>query len=105
MSPAGAPSEDILRQFLSFLKFDRTLSDNTVLSYGRDVAKYFRFLESERTAWDRAREADLAHVARVEHARLLARRDVLLDDRGVLKRHAPGPEGRHLRARFDMPVV
>ena len=59
MSPAGEPSEDILRQFLSFLKYDRTLSDNTVLSYGRDIAKYFRFLESERTAWDRAREADL----------------------------------------------
>jgi len=59
MSPAGGPAEDILRQFLAFLKFDRTLSDNTVLSYGRDLAKFFRFLESERTSWDRAREADL----------------------------------------------
>jgi integrase/recombinase XerD len=59
MSPAGDPAEDILRQFLAFLKFDRTLSDNTVLAYGRDVAKYLRFLASERTAWDRAREADL----------------------------------------------
>jgi integrase/recombinase XerD len=59
MTPAGTPSEDILRQFLAFLKFDRTLSDNTVLSYGRDIAKYFRFLASERTAWDTARESDL----------------------------------------------
>ena len=59
MSPAAGPAEDILRQFLSFLKFDRTLSDNTVLSYGRDIAKFFRFLQSERTGWDRARESDL----------------------------------------------
>lgn len=59
MSPEGGPSEDILREFLAFLKFDRTLSDNTVLAYGRDMAKYFRFLASERTAWSRAREADL----------------------------------------------
>lgn len=59
MSPAGGPAEDILRQFLAFLKFDRTLSDNTVLAYGRDLAKFFRFLESERTSWGRAREADL----------------------------------------------
>jgi len=59
MSPAGDASADILRQFLAFLKFDRTLSDNTVLSYGRDVAKLLRFLEAKRTTWDRAREADL----------------------------------------------
>ncbi len=59
MSPATGPAEEILRQFLAFLKFDRTLSDNTVLSYGRDIAKLFRYLESERTAFDRVREADL----------------------------------------------
>ncbi len=59
MSPETGPSAEILRQFLAFLKFDRTLSDNTVLSYGRDVAKLFRYLESERTAFDRARESDL----------------------------------------------
>jgi integrase/recombinase XerD len=66
MSPAGGPSDDILRQFLAFLKFDRTLSDNTVLSYGRDMAKYFRWLASERTAWDRARESDLVRFVHAQ---------------------------------------
>ena len=59
MTPAGDSSAEILRQFLAFLKFDRTLSDNTVLSYGRDLAKFLRFLEAERRGWDRARESDL----------------------------------------------
>ena len=57
-SPAAGP-EDIRFRFLDYLKIERALADNSVQSYGRDIAKYFFFLDKEKTAWDKAREADL----------------------------------------------
>ena len=38
---------------------ERTLSDNTVESYGRDIAKYFAFLNRKKISWEKAGEADV----------------------------------------------
>lgn len=59
MTASSPPSEDILAEFRLYLKAEKTLSDNSVQSYGRDLAKYVLFLNAEKIAWARAREADL----------------------------------------------
>lgn len=59
MTASPPPSEDILAQFRLYLKAEKTLADNSVQSYGRDLAKYLLFLNNEKIAWARAREADL----------------------------------------------
>jgi len=59
MTSTAPPSEDILGQFRLFLKAEKTLSDNSVESYGRDIAKFLVFLGAEKTSWAKAREADL----------------------------------------------
>ncbi|NIM91883.1 MAG: site-specific tyrosine recombinase XerD [Candidatus Aminicenantes bacterium] len=38
-------SEDVLQSFLEFLSVEKGLSENTILSYGRDIKKFFRFLQ------------------------------------------------------------
>lgn len=37
--------EDFLQSFLEFLSVEKGLSDNTILSYSRDLKKFFRFLQ------------------------------------------------------------
>jgi integrase/recombinase XerD len=38
-------SEGVLQSFLEFLSVEKGLSQNTILSYGRDIKKFFRFLQ------------------------------------------------------------
>ncbi len=38
-------SEGVLQSFLEFLSVEKGLSENTILSYGRDIKKFFRFLQ------------------------------------------------------------
>jgi integrase/recombinase XerD len=59
MTALEPPFEDIFSHFQVFLKFDRTLSENTVQSYGRDIAKYFAFLNRKKISWEKAGEADV----------------------------------------------
>ena len=59
MTSSSPPSEDILSQFRLFLKAEKTLSDNSVQAYGRDLAKFLLFLKNEKRLWANAREADL----------------------------------------------
>jgi integrase/recombinase XerD len=59
MTPPSTGPEDIRSQFLLYLKIEKALSDNSVQSYGRDIATYFLFLSKEKIAWEKAREADL----------------------------------------------
>jgi integrase/recombinase XerD len=37
--------EGVLQSFLEFLSVEKGLSENTILSYGRDIKKFFRFLQ------------------------------------------------------------
>ena len=59
MISISQPPEDILDQFRLYLKAEKTLSDNSVESYGRDLAKFLLFLTAEKVPWAKAREADL----------------------------------------------
>jgi len=59
MTSPSPPSEDILSQFQLFLRAEKTLSDNSVQSYGRDLSKFLLFLKNEKLFWAKAREADL----------------------------------------------
>jgi len=56
---SGDFSEDILSEFRLFLKAEKTLSDNSVQSYGMDLAKYLLFLKAEKKSWQNAREKDV----------------------------------------------
>ena len=38
-------TEGVLQSFLEFLSVEKGLSENTILSYGRDIKKFFRFLQ------------------------------------------------------------
>jgi integrase/recombinase XerD len=59
MTPSASGPEDIRSQFLLYLKIEKALAENTVQSYGQDMAKYFLFLAKEKVPWERARETDL----------------------------------------------
>ncbi len=59
MTPPQPLSEDILSHFLDFLRAEKTLSDNTVQAYGRDIGKFLLFLKKERLSWEKGREADV----------------------------------------------
>jgi len=37
--------EDVLQSFLEFLSVEKGLSENTILSYGRDIKKFFQFIQ------------------------------------------------------------
>ena len=43
--------EELIKQFLDYLAVERGLSENTLVSYGRDLAKFSQFLGS-RSAQD-----------------------------------------------------
>jgi integrase/recombinase XerD len=60
MKNISSPHEEILKSFLEYLSVEKGLSQNTILSYGRDLRKYFRFLEKARKSVVRASEQDLA---------------------------------------------
>ena len=92
-------SEDALQAFLDFLSVEKGLSDNTILSYSRDLKKLFLFFDKEKLLWMKAKEADLVkfihHMSRSGlSARSLARlissmksfyRFLVLD--GILKKN------------------
>jgi len=51
--------EDLLQVFLAYLSVEKGLSQNTTLSYSRDIKKFFLFLRKERVSWPKVREKDL----------------------------------------------
>lgn len=48
MKTLSSSPGDILQTFLDFLSIEKGLSFNTVLSYSRDLRKFFRFLKKEK---------------------------------------------------------
>ncbi len=67
-------AEDVLRLFLDYLSVEKGLSRNTILSYGRDLQKFFAHLKKEKKDWARADENTLAlFVHRQGQAGLQAR--------------------------------
>jgi integrase/recombinase XerD len=74
MKTARSSAEDILRLFLDYLSVEKGLSTNTVLSYGRDLRKFFLFLKREKHDWARADETVMTlFVHRQSQAGLKAR--------------------------------
>ncbi|MGB7294689.1 MAG: site-specific tyrosine recombinase XerD [Candidatus Aminicenantales bacterium] len=74
MNAPRSSAEDVLRLFLDYLSVEKGLSQNTVVSYGRDLRKFFLFLEREKKDWGRADENTLAlFVHRQSQAGLGAR--------------------------------
>jgi len=74
MNPTRSAAEDILRLFLDYLSVEKGLSRNTILSYGRDLRKFFQFLERERKDWAKADENVLSlFIHRQSQAGLQAR--------------------------------
>jgi integrase/recombinase XerD len=74
MNTARSSAEDVLRLFLDYLSVEKGLSANTVLSYGRDLRKFFLFLGKEKTDWARADENILTlFIHRQSQAGLQAR--------------------------------
>jgi len=74
MKTAPSSAEDALRLFLDYLSVEKGLSANTLLSYGRDLRKFFLFLGKEKTDWTRADENILTlFIHRQSQAGLQAR--------------------------------
>jgi integrase/recombinase XerD len=74
MNSARPSAGDVLRLFLDYLAVEKGLSANTVLSYGRDLRKFFQFLGREKSDWARADEKTLTlFVHRQSQAGLKAR--------------------------------
>jgi integrase/recombinase XerD len=74
MNAPRSSTEDILRLFLDYLSVEKGLSRNTILSYGRDLRKFFLFLEREKKEWARADENTLSlFIHRQSQAGLQAR--------------------------------
>ncbi|HUU37857.1 MAG TPA: site-specific tyrosine recombinase XerD [Candidatus Desulfaltia sp.] len=74
MNVPRSSAEDVLRLFLGYLSVEKGLSRNTILSYGRDLRKFFPFLEREKKDWARADENTLSFfVHRQSQAGLQAR--------------------------------
>jgi integrase/recombinase XerD len=74
MNIARSSAEDVLRLFLDYLSVEKGLSANTILSYGRDLRKFFLFLGKEKTDWARANENILTlFIHRQSQAGLQAR--------------------------------
>jgi integrase/recombinase XerD len=74
MNAPRSSVEDILRLFLDYLSVEKGLSQNTILSYDRDLRKFFLFLKREKKDWARADENTLSlFVHRQSQAGLQAR--------------------------------
>jgi integrase/recombinase XerD len=74
MKTAPSSAEDALRLFLDYLSVEKGLSANTLLSYGRDLRKFFLFLGKEKTDLARADENILTlFIHRQSQAGLQAR--------------------------------
>jgi len=58
-APAPAPLDPEVRDFLDYLRYERGMSANTVLAYGRDLARYVAFLVPRGARAARASEDDL----------------------------------------------
>ena len=56
----GLKEEGPVRDFLSYLGYERGLSENTLAAYGADLAALADFLRSRKTAPEKATEDDLA---------------------------------------------
>jgi integrase/recombinase XerD len=73
MIPASR-GESLREEFLQYLAVEKGLAGNTLESYGRDIAKFFLFLEKAKIPWDKAGEADLVRFIHDQsRARLSAR--------------------------------
>lgn len=59
MKTLSSSPGDILQTFLDFLSIEKGLSFNTVLSYSRDLRKFFRFLKKEKIPPLKASEENL----------------------------------------------
>jgi integrase/recombinase XerD len=78
MKKPQAAAGDVLRLFLDYLSVEKGLAANTIASYGRDLHKYFSFLQRHNVGWSRADGATLGRFIRDEsraglQARSLAR--------------------------------
>jgi len=74
MSTARSSAKDVLRLFLDYLSVEKGLSANTLLSYSRDLRKFFLFLDIQKTDWARADESVLTlFIHRQSQAGLQAR--------------------------------
>jgi integrase/recombinase XerD len=74
MNAPRSSAEDALRLFLDYLSVEKGLSRNTILSYGRDLRKFFMFLGREKKDWAQADENTLSlFVHRQSQAGLQAR--------------------------------
>ncbi len=69
MKKPRPPAEDVLNLFLDYLSVEKGLSPNTILSYRRDIEKYWLFLKKEKIPWPRAGEE---HLVRFIHDQSLA---------------------------------
>jgi len=56
MKHPSSPAGDALQLFLDYLSVEKGLSANTILSYGRDLKKFFLYLKMEKSDWARADE-------------------------------------------------
>jgi len=74
MNNARSSAEDVLQLFLNYLSVEKGLAANTLLSYGRDLRKFFQFLGREKNDWARADEKALTlFIHRQSKAGLQAR--------------------------------
>lgn len=73
-----AEQDELVNSFLSYLRFERGLSENTIISYRFDLNDYFSFLKSKSKTYSEADNAlilDFFHEKRkVESARTLSRK-------------------------------
>jgi integrase/recombinase XerD len=59
MKRAYSSPEEILQVYLEFLSVEKGLSQNTQISYSRDIERFLQFLEAEKTPYMKAKEENL----------------------------------------------
>jgi integrase/recombinase XerD len=59
MSQQSFSKKDAVNAFTEFLYVEKGLSDNTVISYSRDLKKFFIFLKKEKVSYLKAQEQDI----------------------------------------------
>lgn len=63
-----------LEEYLSYLRVEKGLADNTVLSYGSDLRQFRSFLVSQRLAWTEVGEKEISrYLSVLEKSGLAAR--------------------------------